>query len=116
MIAMARMRAMTPNNAAPGWTFVHRLVVREAQRLALTREQLAKRARMNRSTLDRMRKGEQLSEDSLARIEGALDMPRDLLRYAAEGDIAAMKRALKDNPDLVRWVSEELAERKRPTA
>lgn len=102
------IRGMTSNHAAPDWTIAHRVVKKEASRLRLTTDQLAALARMDRSTIHRMSKGAQLSEESLDRIEGALGLPRDFLTYVANHDLAAIGKT-DAPPDLVTWLTTQYA-------
>jgi transcriptional regulator with XRE-family HTH domain len=68
-----------------------RIVVDEYARQGLNREQAAERMRMSPSTLDRIRDGDdRITGPKMRSVEGALNLPDNLLTNIIEGDLAAI--------------------------
>ena len=68
------------------------IVESEYARQGFDRKDIAPRARMSTSTLDRIREGDDRVLDATFRqIEGALGLPDNLLIYIANGDTAAIE-------------------------
>lgn len=91
-----------------GWELAYEVVSSEVARRGLTLAVFSASIGLHRTTLDRFRKGEELGEASLDSIEGGLSLPRDFLRYVADGDVDALRETGAD-PDLVRWLLRKLA-------
>jgi len=67
------------------------IVESEYARQGFDRQDIAPKAQMSTSTLDRIRKGDDRVLDATFRqIEGALGLPDNLLIYIAKGDTAAI--------------------------
>jgi hypothetical protein len=60
-------------------------------------------AGVSRATLDRVKRGDQVSETMLRALGDALGLPRDFLLYVGAGDVANVVRSASDDRDLCRW-------------
>lgn len=88
-----------------GWKLAYEVVSSEVARRGLTLAVFSASVGLHRTTLDRMRRGDELGDASLKAIEGGLTLPRDFLRYIAQGDQGSIQDpATGADPDLVRWV------------
>lgn len=96
------------------WAVVGTFVENEANRRGLTLEALARRAGLSRQTVSKLANGQPLQETSLARIEGVLELPRDLLLDIATGNESEIRTAVhQKDPDLYRWLKRKIAEADR---
>lgn len=59
--------------------------------------------RVSRATIDRIKRGEAVSDAMLRATGDALGLPRDYLLYVRDGKIHAVREAADQDPDLVRW-------------
>lgn len=93
------------------WSVVGQFIDNETKRRGWSDLHFATNASLSRATIARLKAGEALGEASLAKIEGALDLPRDLLIYIAAGDLAEIDDATRQrDPDLVRWLRKKFAD------
>lgn len=104
----ATLCRMTSNQEVEDWTAAYLVVDHEVSRRGTNKVTFAKAIGLDRTTLDRMRTGARLGAASLAKIEGGLGLPRDLLLYVARGDLEAVAAASED-ADLVRWIASKLS-------
>lgn len=96
---------VTSLSGARYWSVVGQFIDNETKRRGWTDLSFALNASLSRATVARLKAGEALGEASLAKIEGALDLPRDLLTYIATGDLVEIDDATRErDPDLVRWL------------
>lgn len=58
--------------------------------------------RVSRATINRAKRGDQISDAMLRALGDALRLPRDFLLYVGAGDIRKVEASGAD-PDLVRW-------------
>lgn len=96
-----------------GWKLAYEVVSSEVARRGLSLAVFSTSVGLHRTTLDRMRKGDELGVASRKAIEGGLSLPRDFLLYIAEGDAGSVQAAGDHpdvDPDLVRWISRKLSE------
>lgn len=91
-----------------GWQLAYEVVSREIARRGITLADFSASVGIHRTTLNRMSRGDELGQPSLAAIEGGLSLPRDFLRYIAEGDRDSIQSSYKADPDLVRWLLRRL--------
>lgn len=98
--------------SAEYWTVVGEFIENETNRQRLTLDALAKQAGLSRQTVSKLVNGEPLQVTSLARIEGALGLPRDLLAYIALGDWHSISDATDDR-DMYRWLTRKIGEARR---
>lgn len=91
-----------------GWKLAYEVVSSEVARRGITLALFSTSVGLHRTTLDRLRKGEEIGEASRKAIEGGLSLPRDFLLDVAEHDEEALRESGAD-PDLVRWVLRKLA-------
>jgi len=68
-----------------------------------TQRAFARTTGVGRTTLHRIQTGVPLRGDTYRRLENALGLPADLLRYTADADEQAVRRCALD-PDLERWL------------
>lgn len=61
--------------------------------------------RVSRPTINRAKRGDQVSETMLRAIGDALNLPRDFLLYVGAGDTRRIESSGAD-PDLIRWTVE----------
>jgi hypothetical protein len=61
--------------------------------------------RVSRATINRAKRGDQISETMLRALGDALGLPRDYLLYVGTGDIRRIETSGAD-PDLIRWTTE----------
>jgi hypothetical protein len=59
--------------------------------------------RVSRATVDRIKRGEVVSDAMLRATGDAIGLPRDFLLYVLQGNIHAIREAAESDPDLVRW-------------
>jgi transcriptional regulator with XRE-family HTH domain len=89
------------------------IVEAEYARQGMSREQLATRAHMSPSTVDRIRRGDEtITVPKLRSIEGVLNLPDDLLTFIIEGNTEALN-AIEDTeirPGLRRRIMTGLAD------
>lgn len=71
---------------------------------------LSKEGRISRVTVERIKRGERVSDVMLRALGDTLDFPRDFLLYVAYRDLDAIVRAglVYNDEDLVRWTAELL--------
>lgn len=58
--------------------------------------------RISRATINRAKRGDQISDTMLRALGDALRLPRDYLLYVGAGDIRKIESSGAD-PDLIRW-------------
>lgn len=58
--------------------------------------------RVSRATVNRVKRGDQMSETMLRAVGDALGLPRDFLLYVGSGDVRKIESSGGD-PDLIRW-------------
>lgn len=68
--------------------------------------------RVSKATIDRVKRGEEVSDTLLRALGDVLDLPRDFLLYIGYGDLQRIDR-LADNGDddlrdMIRWTREHL--------
>lgn len=68
--------------------------------------------RVSRATIDRVKRGEEVSDTLLRALGDVLDLPRDFLLYIGYGDIHRIEHLADDADDdlrdLIRWTQEHL--------
>lgn len=110
----ATLCRVTSLSAARYWSVVGQFIDNETKRRGWTDLNFALNANLSRATIARLKAGGALGEASLAKIEGALDLPRDLLTYIALGDEAEIIDATSQrDPDLSRWLRKKFVEADR---
>lgn len=98
-----RLRIATFVHAAMGWAGQN------------TSKKLAGTGRITRSAIDRVKRGEHVSDTLLRALGDVLDLPRDFLLYIGHGDVERIERIGEhadddddDLRDLIRWTLEHL--------
>jgi hypothetical protein len=61
--------------------------------------------RVSRATINRVKRGDQISDTMLRALGDALGLPRDYLLYVGAGDVRKIEASGAD-PDLIRWTTE----------
>lgn len=61
--------------------------------------------RVSRATVDRVKRGDKLSDTMLRALGDTLGLPRDYLLYVGTGDVAKVQASGAD-PDLIRWTTD----------
>lgn len=89
------------------WRLVAAVIKAEAARRGLGTTKLAELIGRHRTYLTRLDAGQPVEQATLRRVEGALGLPRDLLSYVADHDLAKIGRTSAD-PDLVTWLTNEM--------
>lgn len=84
------------------WALAYRALACEVARGGRTVSAFAKSVGVHRSTLDRMRRGAELTPEILWKVEGGLGWPRDLLACIARHDLDPVRAV---DPDLARWLT-----------
>lgn len=70
--------------------------------------------RVSKTTIDRAKRGEEVSDTMLRALGDVLDLPRDFLLYIGYGDVDRIERLGAENTsdadlrDLIRWTLEHL--------
>lgn len=98
--ADGRLRIATFVHAAMGWAGQN------------TSKKLIGTGKVTRSAIDRIKRGDEVSDTLLRALGDVLDLPRDFLLYIGRGDIDRIERLgdhADDNlRDLIRWTLEHL--------
>lgn len=61
--------------------------------------------RISRATINRAKRGDQISDTMLRALGDALGLPRDYLLYVGTGDVRKIETSGAD-PDLIRWTTD----------
>ena len=61
--------------------------------------------RVSRATINRAKRGDQISDTMLRALGDALGLPRDYLLYVGAGDVRKIESSGAD-PDLIRWTTD----------
>ena len=61
--------------------------------------------RVSRATINRAKRGDQISDTMLRALGDALGLPRDYLLYVGAGDVRKIEASGAD-PDLIRWTTD----------
>jgi hypothetical protein len=87
-----RIRIGTLVRAAMGWQ-------------GLSASRIEAGGRISRATVDRVKRGDRLSDTMLRALGDTLGLPRDYLLYVGTGDIQKIEASGAD-PDLIRWTTD----------
>lgn len=66
---------------------------------------LGSTGRVSRATINRAKRGDQLSDTMLRALGDALGLPRDYLLYVGAGNVRKIQASGAD-PDLIRWTTD----------
>jgi hypothetical protein len=69
----------------------------------LSGPEIERLGRVSRATVDRVKRGDPVSNAFLRALGDSIDLPRDFLLYVLDGDVEAVTRAAAHDEDLVRW-------------
>lgn len=61
--------------------------------------------RVSRATINRAKRGDEISDTMLRALGDALGLPRDYLLYVGAGDVRKIEASGAD-PDLIRWTTD----------
>ena len=87
-----RIRIGTLVRAAMGWQ-------------GLSGSRIEAGGRVSRATVDRVKRGDRISDTMLRALGDTLGLPRDYLLYVGTGDVAKIEASGAD-PDLIRWTTD----------
>lgn len=85
------------------WALVRAVIDAETAFQGRTQTDLCKTAGIDRTVLQTLGRGRPVTDATLRRVEGALSLPREFLRYVAHVDFEAMEETTA-SPDLIRFV------------